>query len=182
MPATPHMPSPITLDVLLSLHDEAFVTSAYSAILGRAADADGFAHYLAQVRTGTSRAEIVADLARSMEGRRNRTQLPGLRKITRKHGGLVPSLLAWLSRRGMSTRAQSIQRQLRVLDNNLYLVQQAVAAQTDLITELLALQRLSRMESAASGQPARAQGSGENSEIARTFHKLKAILAGQPRN
>src|ERR1700690_2307984 len=84
-PRTPQ----ITVEVLLSLHDEEFVKTAYSEILGRAPDSDGLAHYLAQVRTGTDKAEIIADLANSTEGRCHSARMKELPGVTVEYGGRV---------------------------------------------------------------------------------------------
>ena len=180
-------PTPMTLDELLGFHDEAFVTNAYLIVLGRDPDPDGLAHYLARVRSGAEKAEIIADLAKSAEGRRYCAELAGLRNITKKYNGRARSLMAWLSRHWLGARSLSIDRQLRVLDNNLYLVQRALAEQTKLITELLAAQRLSdlelkslqpRTESSSGGQPDCApQPSDSKAAIGRTFRELKDIIA-----
>jgi hypothetical protein len=72
-----------TTDELLNLFDEPFVHCAYRTIFGREADAGGLRNYLNQVRSGTVKGNIVAELARSPEGQCRANALPGLVELLR---------------------------------------------------------------------------------------------------
>ena len=72
------------LDQLANLYDEEFVAAAYQVILGRPPDAGGFRNYLAQVRTGADRMLIVAEMARSPEGR-GRRAVPGMEAFIKRY-------------------------------------------------------------------------------------------------
>jgi hypothetical protein len=52
-----------------SLDGEAFVRQAYQRLLGRPADAAGLQSYAAQLRSGMSKAQLIAELENSPEGR-----------------------------------------------------------------------------------------------------------------
>lgn len=182
-PPTPQIP----VEVLLSLHDEKFVNTAYTEILGRAPDSDGLAHYLAQVRSGTDKAEIITNLANSTEGRCHSARMKELLGVTEKYGGRVRFLFAWVSKRLSSRRAQSIERQLRIIENDLYLVKQTLAQQTDLVIELVATHRLAELEagnpdlrpdpSNEGDQVDDSRPSPETQNIGRTFRELKSLIA-----
>lgn len=57
------------------LDDTGFVERAYQEVLGRHADPEGLAAYLEKLSSGVSRAQIVAELRNSEEGRRRAAQL-----------------------------------------------------------------------------------------------------------
>jgi GT2 family glycosyltransferase len=56
---------------LLHLEDQAFVEQAYVEALGRASDAAGLKNYLERIRGGVSKAQVLAELRDSDEGRRH---------------------------------------------------------------------------------------------------------------
>lgn len=66
---------------LLSLEREAFLVTAYIALLGRRPDADGLAQYLARMRDGMGKDEVILALVESEEGRRAALDIPGLASL-----------------------------------------------------------------------------------------------------
>lgn len=85
----PFMPadeSPITsVPRLLAPHDAEFIRVAYQAVLGRAPDPEGGTYYLARLRTGTHKLEILRQLRRSAEGRAFVPGVAGLDRAIRRH-------------------------------------------------------------------------------------------------
>lgn len=85
----PFMPadeSPITsVPRLLAPHDAEFIRAAYQAVLGRAPDPEGGTYYLARLRTGTHKLEILRQLRRSAEGRAFVPGVAGLDRAIRRH-------------------------------------------------------------------------------------------------
>ena len=73
----------MTLDQLLSLHGEEFISQAYRILLNRDPDPIGFSHYHARLRRGESRVRILADLSASPEADRIQAGLPGLDSAVR---------------------------------------------------------------------------------------------------
>ncbi len=65
--------SPMTLDELLVLPADAFISAAYSTILGRNADPMGVKYYLKRLADGYGRTSVLADLVNSKEGQARRT-------------------------------------------------------------------------------------------------------------
>jgi len=76
------MQNPVLNDLLI-LNDVEFVRAAYAAILKRAADSTGEQNYLGRLRQGHDRVRMLADMARSEEGRRAGAVLPGLDQAVR---------------------------------------------------------------------------------------------------
>ncbi len=68
---------------LLSLERETFLVTAYIALLGRRPDADGLAQYLARMRDGMAKDEVILALAESEEGRRAALDIPGLSSLSK---------------------------------------------------------------------------------------------------
>lgn len=62
----------------LALHGAAFVTAAYRGLLGREPDAAGHRHWLEQLLQGMPRAEVLARLRWSAEGRAHGATVAGL--------------------------------------------------------------------------------------------------------
>jgi glycosyltransferase involved in cell wall biosynthesis len=75
--------SPMSLNELLDLDDDAFVLAAYRAILGREADHDGFAYYLRRCRNGIDKLHILQQLRFSREGQQHGERVSGLDKAIR---------------------------------------------------------------------------------------------------
>jgi Domain of unknown function (DUF4214) len=130
-------PPALTLEGLLKLHDEAFVTGAYKVLLGRSPDPEGRENYLRQVRAGTQKSKIVAELAGSPEGRLRSAELPGLGDLIAEYGKGAPSFWSRVFRRLSSTPMETIERQLRVIDNRLYMMEQCAAEQNRQMAALL---------------------------------------------
>jgi hypothetical protein len=185
-----HTPgSSATLQDLLKLHDEDFVRSAYLTILGRSADPEGLDHYLTQVRAGTNRAAIIADLAESTEGKRNGTQLIGLENVIAKYGSGARSIWARLFKLIRTGRIQSTERQFRIIENRLYVFEQQLAHQTSILFEVLALAKLLQMQLGttqpnstdsdvgASGPTHCPAQPNLSPSIVRTFDELKTAIA-----
>ena len=124
------------LEPLLDLRDEEFVTEAYKMVLCRAPDQDGMAYYLAQLRSGVRKDRIIVELAQSAEGRLRSADLPAIREILREHRRRDHTLWSRLLRMFSSANLESTDRQLRVLDNQLYLLDKALAMRTQQLADL----------------------------------------------
>jgi hypothetical protein len=174
-----------TLEQLIELHDQAFVTKAYEVILGRAPDPGGLSNYLAQVRSGVHKAQIIAELAQSTEGRLKGVDLPGMRAIIARYHKGVPNFLHSLFRRLTTSSIEPTERQLRIIDNRLYLMEQSLLQQAKQLDSLLKLVRQDGLHSVSP----RPRGLDNDDAIhapplshlppklARTFVDLKAIIA-----
>ena len=177
--------SPSTLAELLELHDEAFVHSAYEQILGRTPDPGGLSNYLAQVRAGVGRAQVVAELAQSPEGKLKRSELPGLGALIAEHRKRPSSIWGLFFRRFGREILEPTQRQLRSMDNRLYLMDQRLIKQAQQLDDLRAL--IQRIASRASDSgPKQSPIGGAMSappqsslppKLSRTFTELKAAIA-----
>src|ERR1700733_7536477 len=104
----------MTVAVLLDLYDEEFVKAAYEAILGRMVDPGGLDTYVGQLRAGTRKEQIIAELAQSPEGSLRSIELPGLRQTIRTYGKGVRS---WGRIVQTLTGLASTPRQLRIIEN-----------------------------------------------------------------
>jgi hypothetical protein len=174
-----------TLEQLIELHDHAFVTKAYEVILGRAPDPGGLSNYLAQVRSGVHKAQIIAELAQSSEGRLKGIDLPGMHAIIAKYRKGAPDFLHRLFRRLTNASMEATERQLRIIDNRLYLMEQSLLQQAKQLDSLLTLVRQIGIHP---GSPS-SRGLDNNDAIhapplshlsprlARTFVDLKAVIA-----
>jgi hypothetical protein len=177
--------SPSTLAELLELHDEAFVYSAYQQVLGRTPDPGGLSNYLAQVRAGVGRAQIVAELAQSPEGKLKRSELAGLGALIAEHRKRPSSVLGWFFRRFGREILEPTQRQLRSMDNSLYLMDQRMIKQAQQLDDLRALIQRIASRAPDSG-PKQLPSDGAVSarplsslppKLSRTFTELKAAIA-----
>src|SRR5687768_550653 len=99
MTATPSQELPTTLEAITALRDRAFVEAAYRLLLGREPDAEGLAHAVHQLRSGTlDKVDILGDLRQSPEGRARAVEIAGLnwryavRRLGRRRG------IGWLVR------------------------------------------------------------------------------------
>jgi len=77
------------LDRLLSIPDEAFVHLAYRRLLGRDPDRPGRGNYLAALRLGTPRMQILHQLRESPEGRARGASIEGLPRRHALHSRLA---------------------------------------------------------------------------------------------
>lgn len=110
-----------TVKDLLSLHDKNFIVGAYRAILNRAPDPDGMAYYLARIRGGVSKLEILAQLYTSKEGKTQKISADGLEKAVKRHLQLrkyLPNGLLQLI--GGQTAQEKLQKKLRAIENKLH--------------------------------------------------------------
>jgi GT2 family glycosyltransferase len=87
-----------TLEDLLSCHDERFIRNAYHVLLGRAPDPEGMQYYLARIRIGISKVEILAQLLLSKEGKSRLVTIAGLNEAISRHKLLRLPLLGRLLR------------------------------------------------------------------------------------
>jgi glycosyltransferase involved in cell wall biosynthesis len=75
----------MTLNEILSFHDERFVQCAYEVLLGRKPDDKGLQFYLASVRSGTKKIEILAQVRLSPEGKTRSVNVMGLDEAISRH-------------------------------------------------------------------------------------------------
>jgi len=69
-----------------TIHDRDFVIAAYRAVLGREPDDQGLDVYLSHLRSGMTKAQVLAALSRSEEGRRAGTSVGGLQLASAMQG------------------------------------------------------------------------------------------------
>jgi Domain of unknown function (DUF4214) len=178
-----------TIEDILKLHDKAFVVKAYAVILGRTPDSGGLANYLTQVRAGTHKAQIVAELAESPEGRHQSVELPGLQSVIRRYRKRAPSRWARWMRRGSRGDTESTERQLRAIENQLYLLDQRFSEQVRHLSDLLTLvlTKMATSDATSFSHPGQTSESGSalsgaqvSPSVARTFAELKAAIANSP--
>ena len=111
---------------LLNLHDARFVRAAYQCILHRPADPGGFSNYLARVRSGVPKPQIVQELALSEEGRRASPALSGLETLPALMSpgrGILTRLVDRIFSRGLvplQHRANAQDNQLGAVTDELY--------------------------------------------------------------
>jgi predicted SAM-dependent methyltransferase len=84
---------PTTLDDLLQCHDRQFVESAYRLVLARSADPEGLQFYLARLRSGIKKLQIVSELSDSKEALARGSELQMLRSSLRRHRRMSIPLL-----------------------------------------------------------------------------------------
>jgi O-antigen biosynthesis protein len=87
-----------TLNELLSYHDEHFIRSAFQTVLNREPDDEGMRFYLACVRSGVGKMEILSQLYASSEGRERQRKLEVLNEAIDAHQGLKARLLGPIRR------------------------------------------------------------------------------------
>lgn len=104
-----------TVDDLLSFHDEEFVRQAYLYVLGRAVDPEGLNHFLARVRKGIDRRQILAELYWSAEGLKRKSRILGLEAAIRPF-----SWRRWIPSWFLRSRAAEERRHVRSMINDLY--------------------------------------------------------------
>jgi len=109
-------PAARSISDLLALEREAFVVTAYIALLGRRPEAEGLSLYLARMRDGMAKDEVILALAESDEGRRTARDLPGLAALlntTRRRRSRARGVLA---RIGSALLAPRLHAALRAHD------------------------------------------------------------------
>jgi uncharacterized protein DUF4214 len=183
--------SALTLKALLELPDKDFVVAAYHAMLGRAPDPGGLENYVSQVRSGIDKAQILAELAQSPEGRTKFRDIPGLNETIAEYQG-APSLLGRIYRRLLGARIRSTERSLRVIDNRLCVAERSLAKQAEELADLRALALRMLAYSGSTGpiiewpeDDGTAQGNSlfqVSPQVARIFLEIKAAIAMKQKN
>jgi FkbM family methyltransferase len=113
----------LSVEQLLSLQDEAFVRGAYTALLGRDPDREGFRHYVASIRGGESRLAVIAQIRQSVEGRQRQPNIGGLDRAIRRYNRLrMPLLGPFLRLAEAGSRRVSVRRKLAALETQLDLL------------------------------------------------------------
>ena len=120
--SSPHVGSAASsLEELITYFDKHFVHSAYQTLLGRAPDAEGMRHYLAKVRAGISKIQILTELHESAEGKLRSISIRELKKVIQRHQLLrTPVLGGFLKLFGVGRTEGDTDRSLRAIENNLY--------------------------------------------------------------
>jgi O-antigen biosynthesis protein len=95
-----------TLNELLFYHDEHFVQSAFLTVLNREPDDEGMRFYLASVRAGVGKMEILSQLYASSEGRERQRKLEALNDAIETYQRSKAPLLGPI-RRVVSTHSDS---------------------------------------------------------------------------
>ena len=133
-----------TLEELLSYDDERFIHSAYHTLLNRAPDAEGMRYYLARVRTGISKVEILAQLSSGAEGKPRQIKVAGLNEAIRRHKQLrTPVLGALLRLIGVTGVEGDVQQSLRAFKNRGHIFNtQMLKGLTEVNTSLARLEQL----------------------------------------
>lgn len=119
---------PHSLPGLLALDDAPFVHAAYLALLGREPDADGISHYVAQLRVGRRKIDILKQLRRSPEGREYGASIPDLDKaISSANLARVP-LIGIIVRWAKGIEGDSLAEcRQRIASNNIAILKQEMA-------------------------------------------------------
>lgn len=105
---------------LLALHDRAFVTAAYHAVLGRAPDAEGQAYHLDRLRAGVPKLTLLGQMRRSREGRAFTPAVTGLDAAIRRHWRANLPIFGFFVRLVTGTEGQgATHRQLRIVVNEI---------------------------------------------------------------
>ena len=150
---------PLTAQALLTLGDEDFVRQAYLLVLGREADLGGLDNYLVAVRSGADKAQLVAQLALSDEGRQRHVSVPGLDTLLQAQPPMGPPPLPQRVMRRLfaplrGPSQEPLERALRAIDNRLYRMEQTLARQhtnVAALAEQLAQLRANPLQPAAAG-------------------------------
>lgn len=123
-----HSPA-ASLSELFALYDERFVAVAYHTLLRRAPDAEGMRYYLARLRSGVSKTELIAQLHLSPEGQAARVELQGLDRLMRSfRREKLFSPRNWF-RQTSVTRAQERDNSIRAIENKLNVLSEAIQLQ-----------------------------------------------------
>ncbi len=75
---TPNPENRYQIHELMAYRDAAFISVAFTAVLGRPPDPEGYEHYLGMLRAGHSKAEILGRMHSSEEGRARGAHIEGL--------------------------------------------------------------------------------------------------------
>lgn len=106
----------MSVNDLLSRNGLFFLQSAYQTILLRDIDENGQIHYLARMRAGCRKYDVIADLAKSKEAQKIGAVIPGLKNYLSRHWWADIFVIGWIVRRFYDVeRNDSISRQIRAL-------------------------------------------------------------------
>jgi Domain of unknown function (DUF4214) len=143
--------TPSTLDELLACHDRHFVHSAYQMLLNRTPDPDGLSFYLGQLRTGSSKIRVLAQLRLSKEGMAQAVKLPELDAALNLYKKEQRPLIGWFFRLLHSGEGnRSTERKLRVIENQLGLLNDESNQRfTQIETTLISLNQLAQQRTAS---------------------------------
>lgn len=110
---------PITsVPQLLALHDRTFVHAAYWSVLGRQPEPAGESFYLARLRSGVHKLQILKQMRRSAEGRAFVPAVAGLDRAIRRHVWATRPIIGPIVRLLTGEDGNgAMHRQLRVLVN-----------------------------------------------------------------
>ena len=114
------VPTPMSIDELLALHDESFVRMAYVTLLGRPPDNEGHDFYVQRVRSGVSKLVIVKEMALSDEGKKKKVKLAGLDEAVRNWRAAPPRFLDRVVHRLVGHSLEPAEAASRRLENALY--------------------------------------------------------------
>lgn len=110
---TPRADRRYAIGDFLALHGAAFVTASYRGILGREPDAAGHRHWLEQLLQGMPRAEVLARLRWSAEGRAHGATVAGLAPRAAAAAAARLPLVGWILALATASRTA---RALRALE------------------------------------------------------------------
>lgn len=146
-------------DELMSFHDERFVHSAYHILLGREPDPDGGRFFLASVRSGISKMEILAQIRFSKEGKSRPVQIAALNNAIQRHRRLKMPLIGALLRLSGANAWGDERQSLRAIENKLYLLEMRAEQRFAEMTWLIGqLKSLSSTEELVADLPGKAHG------------------------
>ncbi|MCW2361387.1 MULTISPECIES: DUF4214 domain-containing protein [Sphingobium] len=104
-----------------AFYDAEFVDQVYHKLLKRPPDPTGGSHYVAAIRAGDSRYQILDSIFRSAEAREQGVQLIGMSRFRRRRKlyaipviGKLAQMIAFLR------QVDAVRRDLRALENHLY--------------------------------------------------------------
>ncbi len=100
---------------LLDLHGESFLTQAYRIILGRNPDPSGLANYMAKLKSGTSKLDLLSQLVASQEAKKVGSKFPGLHEITQRHKYSKLPFMGWYR-----PATEQLSKKLNVIENKLF--------------------------------------------------------------
>ncbi len=115
----------LSFAMLISLHDEDFVTAAYALLLGRPADEAGTNYYLGRLRAGYSKLSILQQLRGSSEFQYPTQSVTGLNKALKRYRISQIPLIGWLFRKWWNIEGEGVEeRYQRVIINELASIRQ----------------------------------------------------------
>ena len=140
-----------SLTELLSLNDIDFVRCAYVTVLGRQPDSAGQAHLVQQIRTGSSKLDLLMRLRQSTEGKQHDPGIAGLDRALKCAALQRRPLLGAISRFLLSDADSSSRRDrsMRILINATFVEQrylETIVERVGASSSLSALQALPSFE------------------------------------